>query len=97
MPMLFRIAVLMSGEAAIAATAWWLNTTRRDQGPVLVPLTNGHGLHRMDLTMVVFGLLVATAVLGFPGWSSWARFWGEPARNTGTRPERHPPDAPPRP
>ena len=92
-----RIALLTTGETAIAATAWWLNVTRQDQGPVLLPLTHRHGLHQMDLTMVVFALLVATAVLAFPGWSRWARFWGEPANNDRTRSERHPPDAPPQP
>lgn len=61
-----RIGVLAVLETIVASVAWWLNDTRRGQGPVLLPLTHGHGVHRTDLVIVGAGLLAALLVLAWP-------------------------------
>lgn len=61
-----RVASLLVAEAVIFFAAWRLNETRRDEGPVVLPLLRGHGLHRMDALMIAAALLAAILVLGWP-------------------------------
>ncbi len=68
-----RLIVLGVAESAVFIVAWWLNDTRRNEGPVLFALTNGHGVHRMDLLVIAAGLLIAVLVLGWPVRSASAR------------------------
>ncbi len=88
---LVRLVLLGVAESAVIAAGFWLNETRRDEGPVILPLASGHGIHRMDLLVVAAGLLVAILVLGWPG----SRGDAGPDRRT-RGPEPHPPIAIPR-
>lgn len=87
-----RGPILAALETVVMGAGFWLNETRRDEGPVLLPLTNGHGVHRMDLLVVAAGLLVAIIVLGWPVRRGDA---GPDRRIRGPAP--HPPIGPPRP
>ena len=73
MAVLVRAVVLITAEAVVASAAWWLNQTRRDEGPVLLALTHGHGVHRIDLLVIAASLIVAILVLGWPTRSRSAK------------------------
>ena len=63
-------------EVAIAWIALWLNRIRYDQGPVVLILTNTHGLHRTDVLLLGEGLL-PLILLGVVAVSRWLLPRGE--------------------
>jgi len=63
-------------EIAIAWLALWLNRIRYDQGPVVLALTESHGLHRTDVVLLGAGLL-PLILLGVVAVSRWLLPRGE--------------------
>ena len=63
----YTLAMLLVGAIAAVAVLWChLSHLRRYQGPMLVSLTNRHGVHAFDLAVLALEailLLALTAVL----------------------------------
>jgi len=74
---------LVSGyKSVVVRLATWLNATFFDEGPTVLVLSQDHGLHRMDLVVIVAALLPVLLLPG--GWLWWI------AKRRGTRAARTP-------
>ena len=66
-----RLAIIATVECALIAALIWANLARYDQGPILVQLTESHGIHLTDA--LIGALILLTPILAMrnpPGFKT---------------------------